>query len=245
MGDCPKKHLTFHEDEDCDPDPVTGKKGYWENPNAKWDWYLVGGRWSNFFKLKQGARGKRGQRPLVMGGGESNEPGYADQCRKGDIDIEAMRREAFEASAKAYDLARSVVAGLPVHRSWEVVRSEHEGNIEAARKAYKAQPAIVAWNKAEQAAWVDRKNSYWPFGIFDGPDFLLTSTREQHLAKGVAGAISTHSVLKDGKWYERGTMGWWGFVHDEKDEETWLSMFAQLIDGLPDDTLLTVVDCHI
>jgi hypothetical protein len=45
--------------------------------------------------------------------------------------------------------------------------------------------------------------------------------------------------------YERGTMGWWGNVHNEKNEETWVSMFSKLIDDLPDDTLLTVVDCHI
>ena len=29
-------------------DPETGKYGYWENPNAKWDWYEVGGRWEKW-----------------------------------------------------------------------------------------------------------------------------------------------------------------------------------------------------
>ena len=24
------------------------------NPNAKWDWWVIGGRWSNFLKLKSG-----------------------------------------------------------------------------------------------------------------------------------------------------------------------------------------------
>ncbi len=37
-----------------------GKFGYWENPNAKWDWYVVGGRWNNFFKLKEGCDGESG-----------------------------------------------------------------------------------------------------------------------------------------------------------------------------------------
>lgn len=36
------------------PDPETGKYGYWENPNAKWDWWQVGGRASNWFKTKDG-----------------------------------------------------------------------------------------------------------------------------------------------------------------------------------------------
>lgn len=244
MGDCPKKYLEFQEDEDAEIDDGTGKKGYWTNPNAKWDWFVVGGRWGNFFKLKKGRSGKSGRRPLVMGGGECSEPGHADQCLKGDVDIEGMRRDAGIAAAKAYDFALSIVTGTPENKSWEIVRGEHEGNVEAAREAYRKQPRIVAWNAAEKAAHEHRGN-YWPFGIFDSPNFLLTTTREQYIANARAGAISTHAVLKDGKWYERGTMGWWGNVHDEKDEETWLSMFAKLIDDLPDDTLFTVVDCHI
>lgn len=30
----------------------TGKYGYWENPNAKWDWWEIGGRWSNLILTK-------------------------------------------------------------------------------------------------------------------------------------------------------------------------------------------------
>lgn len=43
------KYLEFYEDESCDIDEATGKRGYWENPNAKWDWYEVGGRWDGHF----------------------------------------------------------------------------------------------------------------------------------------------------------------------------------------------------
>lgn len=225
-------------------DDVLGRYGYWENPNAKWDWYLVGGRWGNFFKLKRGKTGRGGERPLVMGGGEHVKTGFADQCLKGDIDVEGMRRDAGKSAAKAYDFALSIVAGTPENKSWEIVRGEHEGDMDAARKAYREQPRIDAWDKASEEARKHREN-YWPFGIFDNPDFLLTTSRERYIENARAGAISTHSVLKDGKWYERGTMGWWGNVHNEKDEETWLSMFAKLIDDLPDDTLFTVVDCHI
>lgn len=54
MGDCPKEFLTFYEDEDCDVDEETGKRGYWENPNKKWDWWQIGGRYHNLFKTKTG-----------------------------------------------------------------------------------------------------------------------------------------------------------------------------------------------
>src|SRR5581483_965105 len=59
---------------DEEPDPETGKYGYWENPNKKWDWWQVGGRWSNSLVRKNGS----GSYPT-------------DQCRVGDLDIEGIR----------------------------------------------------------------------------------------------------------------------------------------------------------
>lgn len=35
-------------------DSITGKYGHWENPNSKWDWYSVGGRWSDMLTLRNG-----------------------------------------------------------------------------------------------------------------------------------------------------------------------------------------------
>ena len=46
-------YAEFKEDEDSDVDLVTGKKGYWFNPNARWDWYSIGGRWAGQLKLKK------------------------------------------------------------------------------------------------------------------------------------------------------------------------------------------------
>jgi hypothetical protein len=44
------KYLKFEEDDDCDVDEKTKRRGYWTNPNAKWDWYQIGGRWSDLIK---------------------------------------------------------------------------------------------------------------------------------------------------------------------------------------------------
>lgn len=37
-----------------DKDPSTGAYGYWFNPNGRWDWWVVGGRWANTFTVKPG-----------------------------------------------------------------------------------------------------------------------------------------------------------------------------------------------
>ena len=60
-GDCDKKYLEFIKDNDFE------EGGYWENTNARWDWYKLGGRWKGFFHLKKGKN--------------------VDQAKKGDIDF--------------------------------------------------------------------------------------------------------------------------------------------------------------
>lgn len=57
--------------------------------------------------------------------------------------------------------------------------------------------------------------------------------------------ITAFAIVKDGKWYERGEMGWFGVVTDEKDENAWNKEVKQLLASLSPDTLLTVYDCHI
>lgn len=43
--------MTQHHGEEPDEQ---GRYGYWDNPNAKWDWWVVGGRWSNMLRHKNG-----------------------------------------------------------------------------------------------------------------------------------------------------------------------------------------------
>lgn len=54
-------------------------------------------------------------------------------------------------------------------------------------------------------------------------------------------------VTEEGDWIERGDMGWWGCVSNEKDSDIWESEFKNYIKSLdPEDNLLvTVVDFHI
>lgn len=57
--------------------------------------------------------------------------------------------------------------------------------------------------------------------------------------------IIPFALIINGKWYEKGKMGWWGFVSDKKEENEWEDEFRKLIDNLPNETLITIVDCHI
>jgi len=69
------------------------------------------------------------------------------------------------------------------------------------------------------------------------------TTKEQYLRQHET--FNTFAVLKDGQWFERGQMGWWGAVSNEKDADKWQAEFDKLLASLPPETKITVIDCHI
>ena len=52
-------------------------------------------------------------------------------------------------------------------------------------------------------------------------------------------------VIIDGVWYERGKMGWWAFVSDEKEKGDWNEEFMALVKTLPEKSLVANYDFHI
>lgn len=216
---------------------IDGKYGYHDNPNGKWDWAILGGRWTGFFKLKDGATGIPGEPGLMT---KPSEPGYADAVLKRDIDFDGMRQEAIKKAAEQYDKAMEVIGHLPVNKTWEQMRGKISvKNMDKCRTRYWNQPRCKAWTEAGKK---DKDSNL--FGFMSSPDEYRVS-REDYLKLASDEAITTFAVLKDGKWYERGKMGFWAVVHDEKDKNVWNEEFNKLVEGLPDDTLLSVYDCHV
>lgn len=52
-------------------------------------------------------------------------------------------------------------------------------------------------------------------------------------------------VTSDGEWHEKGEMGWFATVSNEKNENGWEEEFQNYINNLDENTIVTVVDCHI
>lgn len=167
--------------------------GRWTNPNSKWDWYSIGGRWTGFFKIKDnpkypddiyfGSPGAFGNQAPI---------GYADSIRICDIDFEGMKNDKIE-------------------------------------------KAKSDWIEIQNKVKLGDKNVYWMYGIKEN------QTEKEYIDDSCK--FSTYALLKNGEWYAKGEMGWFGVSHD--DNENWSEEMEKLIAGLPEDTLLTVVDCHI
>jgi hypothetical protein len=112
-------------------------------------------------------------------------------------------------------------------------------NIDEKRELYHNQPAL----KLKDAIMKGNKSSIIDSVFFELEEFQCTE--EEYVKRGQGNAIVTFAVLKDGKWYERGKMGWWGCIADEKNKDDWNNEFNKLIDTVPGETLLTIFDCHI
>lgn len=209
---------------------------YRYNPNAKWDWYLMGGRWTGFFKLKSGSVPHTVGEPGIMT--EPADPSCADQARKGDIDFAAMQGAASRKRRRQYLAVAELCGGsVPTLRPWtEIVEYKHI-SIDAKRALYWNQLGVVAWRRVLQN---NPNNGDLPYQLDDLQKPLHILQREARHT-----AVTTFAVLMDGRWYERGSMGWWGIVSGGEEFTTWATKVSELLDSLSDDTLLTVVDCHI
>ena len=52
-------------------------------------------------------------------------------------------------------------------------------------------------------------------------------------------------VEPNGVWHEKGEMGWWAMVSNEKEQDSWKEEFKNFIKDLDDEVEVTIVDCHI
>lgn len=208
------------------------------NPDSKWDYWRVGGRWGGNFTC-------RPESALEVIGTEKgwDSPGdipllRCDGGRKGALDLAAMREDAAEAARKTYREYHSIVDSLPEARPWSAFWARLEDGsgytIDQARADYRSQPRVQAMDGTD-FRWHDDT-----VAEFSG-DIAL------HAEKARAGAVPGFAtVTLDGKWMAPGRMGW--FAATDATDSTRIGYWEAAnayIDSLPDDAWLVVIDCLI
>lgn len=240
-----------------------GRWGRWTNPNHKWDWWRVGGRWSGLLLLKPGAEGLKGEPGMNPNIGaperttQADRNGY-DMAKVRDVDLAAMKiRNVRERRECVDEVVAKIMAAQQLTREQVEIRwANYSKAVSEEMKTWEALPKrkrIPFWqhldasghpvivlerSKDRSVATVAMLSDYFGAHVpLDKPDLEAYITS--------APALSTHAVLRDGKWYERGGMGWWGIVHDEEDQATWNAKFEEMLAGLDPNSVIAVVDCHI
>lgn len=203
--------------------------GYFTNPNGKWDYWEIGGRWSGFFKVKNGRVGKKYVRYLHHA--LDNTKDYADVIAIKDWDIEGLREETRKNAEEFYDKLEGILKGRELP-SWKEILVKYNDNVNLARDEYQNNEVMKDLRAAEIYCFGDVREEF-------------KTSRKEYVDSMVASAGVPFSVVKDGKWYEKGEMGWFGMSHNDKDEDTWNTEFWSILKSLPPNTQLTLVDCHV
>ncbi|GAA2783001.1 hypothetical protein [Saccharopolyspora taberi] len=93
---------------------------HWYNPQAAWDWYQIGGRFSADLPLRAGADSAdvlTGERSWTNRDRDLD-PTCVDGARIRALDLERKRAAAAEQGGRDWDEYAHVVAGTPQHRPW-------------------------------------------------------------------------------------------------------------------------------
>jgi len=204
------------------------------NPNSKWDWYQLGGRWNGFFKLKSGTPENKGfiGESGVFGDSRENFTNRSDHTQKKYVDIDAMIKESEEHAAENFDRIIEVMGENPIPpiKTWGEFLKDDSMTMEEKREAYGNQEPLEKFRKARMFF-----NNYENF----------MCTKEEYINKNRYDTIVPFAIVKDQEWYEKGEMGWWASVSNEKYPKNWVKEFSEIWDSIPDDEWVSAVDCHI
>lgn len=133
------------------------------NPDSKWDWYSIGGRWAGYWKVIEQA-------------GDTTELSHA-----------AWADRAFPLG--------------------------------------KADQEYVDERNARPGRWVDVARKHDIEFEKDGATYAFLDS--------------------DGKWHQKGRMGWFGIASDEKVQEAWESEYTARVEAEADNAWFVLCDCHI
>ena len=120
------------------------------------------------------------------------------------------------------------------------------------------------WRKDEKGVWqvysTYNPNSKWDWWCFGGRWTNCIKTKSgEFVNEAMFGEIDftddksdcfslknpPYCVVIDGKWYEKGQMGWWGMTSNEKNDDDWEKEIENLLATLPEDSDVYNVDFHI
>lgn len=216
------------------------------NPNRKWDWYEIGGRWAGSLPIKPEYQSEYiGSEPNFSWGWNTDERRKVveqlkqDSALKGHIDFQSIKDEAQQRAEKKYDFVYdNVISKEEKGRTWkDIYDDESISDRDEKRKIYNNQPIVQLFEEVG-------KDSDLISTFYDNVENFYIS-RDEYVQNAINASIPTYAFVMNGKWYEKGKMGWFGVSDDKMTQDEWNREFMEMLDSVSDDTLITIVDCHI
>jgi hypothetical protein len=240
MGDVDPRYLAFEPDEDCEPvelddlppgasPDLVGRRGYFTNPHGYWDWWVIGGRWSDRLLRKDGTR--------------------CDQAYAGELDFAGVHREA---RIQAADLLRRYEAAVAEHgpvRELSIFDRSPEDPWQMPPReriqAFWAQPTLVACRVERTFTAGDGSTHSHMDQPFDLEDLHWIRRSPGGWVEGQAARalIGNDLLTHEGVWM--GVHGWNRSYDQEVDAQIgFLEAAGAYLMHLTDDMVVTSVDYH-
>lgn len=157
---------------------------------------------------------------------------WVDSVKKSELDLAGMEMHSAIQAKRSYEQYAEAIAGHEQPKSWETVRNDIT-DITEARKIYGDQPAIKSI----------KKNDIGP--LFSCAVEYFGNSEMDFVVNKVNSCLTPYAVICDGEWHSKGEMGWFGMSNDNLSQDEWNKRVLELIKELPEETNLSLYDCHI
>lgn len=195
-----------------------GKKqgyGYYCNPNTRWDWYQIGGRWPEMFLVRTDCKEySEGERSWCNEDAQLEAPeGYiwVSAARKKDIDWDAMRKWDHQKSVKAYEKYKSMFL---------------DGKLEEGFYGQIVEDGIIFVDKYLYHKGETLENFLERFAVPDTWKYPL----------------GVNDIVDADNWWEQDDLSC--ALSDNRNSD-WHTSIDEYIDNVDDDMVLVGVDYHI
>ena len=192
-----------------------GRWGYTCNPNAKWDWWQIGGRFPGGLLVKNDLK----DCILSCKENQADAPAgykYADAARKKDICWELMKKIAMKIAEQNYQ------------RYIKAFEAKDAKDIDFFARV--TEDGISGWCNMIYI----KGETLDEYKARKG-----TSDTDQYQVHAYA------FVDRNGDWNASGDMGWFGISCNDKPERAWNDELQTLMNEVQDDDFIVAVDCHI
>jgi hypothetical protein len=217
-----------------------GRYGYMMNPNGKWDWWVIGGRWCGQLIRKERGVADVGEPSLITQlSGQETTLGdrQCDIVRVEDYDYE----EADRATESKID---NFINGYELSKTGNNDSLfEPHGTLMALGLRVCTQPRRIKLNEnGEEVLDSAGKTVFEAAEFYDAPftpDDLRTKYRWYWEPR-------TYAVLNENGWHAAGEMGWFGCSSDTPESKAAFcrSYRQRFIEGGNPKDVLVMVDCH-
>lgn len=149
-----------------------------------------------------------------------------------DIDFTKMLQERLHRELEIYSRIHDIFRKHPPFLSFDELKAaDTNATVDEVRERYMTQPAIA--EMYEKVKIFPR--SHEPY---------ITNNIMEFVASIAGRVVIPYAFIKDGKWFAKGEMGWFGIDTPHMTGREWYNTVTDLIASLSPETVLTVFDCH-